>query len=716
MRKKNIAIMILTALTLSTTVQAAPTEELDEYSLDTVIVTATRTSESIKNVPANVTVITTKDLEKKQIFSVREALQNEVGFYLSPTAETKNGLSLRGFSGQDILVLYDGQQINSAFDGSIAWDSIPLNKIERIEIVRGAGSSLYGGHAVAGVINIIPKESTGETNVDMNVSYGSNNTWKRGINIDGAVNDDLSFNIGYQKRSTQGYRGYYKTASGKTTGSSSSTADLPTLGSGQYVIGGRGEKSKISEDYFVDFTYDIDDNRSVKYSYTHNNYNYAYNNPFSYIYDSAGNQIFKGTILTQDGNYVTIKPSDYLGYIGEREQDIHKINYRDDENQIKIGIGMTDLKKEGYSSADSSATSTDWDGKGSLASYPSKNYNFDFQKTWEFDKHNVIAGFAWMKEKMTYTSYGLTNWNDWNSISSLNSINSGSTHTLALFAQDQYTLSEQWKVYTGVRFDQYKKEGGYSYLASGNSRQDFPSKSFSEVSPKIAFEYTADDRTTYFTSYGHSFNPPSIYKLYRRAGTSMSSVQANPDLEPETSNTFELGMKRDLDDNTSLGITLFHVKTKDKIALATKNGVKAYYNLDNATAKGVELELKHKLNDNWSSYFNYTYERGENESNDQTTRNWDIPRHLLHTGIDYTYGKANWGLDAQYVSERQSPDADTGEYGSEDAFFLMNTYLNYKATDQIDLQFGIQNLLDRKFYASEATSGRTYTLSVNYSF
>lgn len=160
MRKKNIAIMILTALALSTTVQAAPTEELDEYALDTVIVTATRTSESIKNVPANVTVITAKDLEKKQIFSVREALQNEVGFYLSPTAETKNGLSLRGFSGQDILVLYDGQQINSAFDGSIAWDSIPLNKIERIEIVRGAGSSLYGGHAVAGVINIIPKEST----------------------------------------------------------------------------------------------------------------------------------------------------------------------------------------------------------------------------------------------------------------------------------------------------------------------------------------------------------------------------------------------------------------------------------------------------------------------------------------------------------------------------------------------------------------------------
>lgn len=716
MRKKNIAIMILTALALSTTVQAAPTEELDEYALDTVIVTATRTSENIKNVPANVTVITAKDLEKKQIFSVREALQNEVGFYLSPTAETKNGLSLRGFSGQDILVLYDGQQINSAFDGSIAWDSIPLNKIERIEIVRGAGSSLYGGHAVAGVINIIPKESSGETNVDMNVSFGSNNTWNRGISIDGAVNDDLSFNIGYQKRSTQGYRGYYKTVSGKTTGSSSATADLPMLGSGQYVIGGRGEKSKISEDYFVDFTYDIDDNRSVKYSYTHNNYNYAYNNPFIYIYDSVGNQIFKGTILTQDGKYVTIKPSDYLGYIGEREQDIHKINYRDDENQIKIGIGMTDLKKEGYSSADSSATSTDWDGKGSLASYPSKNYNFDFQKTWEFDKHNVIAGFAWMKEKMTYTSYSLTNWNDWNSISSLSSINSGSTHTFALFAQDQYTLSEQWKVYTGVRFDQYKKEGGYSYLASGNSRQDFSSKSFSEVSPKIAFEYTADDRTTYFTSYGHSFNPPSIYKLYRRAGTSMSSVQANPDLEPETSNTFELGMKRDLDDNTSLGITLFHVKTKDKIALATKNGVKAYYNLDNATAKGVELELKHKLNDNWSSYFNYTYERGENESNDQTTRNWDIPRHLLHAGVDYTYGKANWGLDAQYVSERQSPDADTVEYGSEDAFFLMNTYLNYKATDQIDLQFGIQNLLDRKFYASEATSGRTYTLSVNYSF
>ncbi len=716
MNKKKLGIMILTALTLSTTVHAAPSEELDEYSLDSVIVTATRTSENIKNVPANVTVITAKDLEKKQIFSVREALQNEVGFYVTPTAETKDGLSLRGFGSKDILVLYDGQQLNTSFDGGIAWDTLPISKIERIEIVRGAGSSLYGGHAVAGVINIIPKAPTGETNVAMNLSYGSNNTWNRGINIDGSLSEAVTFDIGYEKRSTQGYPGYYKTNSGSAKGKSTLNATIPTLSNGKYVIGGRGEKEKISENYFVDLNYDIDENRSLKYSYTHNNYHYAYNNPFSNIHDNMGNQIFSGTIFTQNGQYVKVTPADYLGYFGEREQDIHKLNYLDDENKVKIGLGITDVTKEGYSSADSSANSIDWTGKGSLAKYPSKNYSLDFQKSWTFDKHTIIGGFAWMKEEMTYTSYNLDRWKDWNSISGLNSISDGSTNTLALFAQDEYALSDKWKVYTGIRFDHYKKNGGYSYDAAKDDRKDYESKNFNEISPKIAFEYAADDKTTYFTSYGHSFNPPSIYKLYRRAGTTMSSVQANPALEPETSNTFELGMKRDMDENTSLGITLFHVKTDDKIALATKDGVKAYYNIDSGTAKGIELELKHKMNENWSSYFNYTYEHGENKSNGTTDRNWDIPKHLLHTGLEYNLEKVNWVLDAQYVSKRQSPDADTGEYGSEDAFFLMNTYLNYKVNDQMKLQFGIQNLLDRKFYASEATNGRTYNLSINYSF
>ncbi|SEP31070.1 TonB-dependent receptor [Propionispora vibrioides] len=738
---KRFGIMLLTCMTIATSVQAAPSEatsaepvatessqeaaeqtattasdQVPEYTFDDFIVTATRVAERLKNVPANVTVITAEDLKKRNVFSLREALQNEVGLYVKPTAETKDALSIRGFSSGNILVLYNGQQINTSFDSSVAWDSFPISDVERIEIVRGAGSSLYGGHAVAGVINIItkkPNPATGEVKTDLTLSTGSNNTWQRGIRIGGSANDKLSFSTGYEKRSTDGYAGYYSTASGSASGTASASVTLPKLSNGSYIIGGRGEKSKLSENYFIDLNYILDTSKTISYSYMHNNYQYSYNNPFTYAYDSNGNPIFGGTVLTQDNTYVTLKPSAYLGYVGERDQDLHRLKYEDTENKITVGLGLSDVTKEGYSSASSSANSINWTGSGTLALYPSKNYNLDAQKTWDFSRHTIVSGFSWIKEKMTYSSYELSHWRDWSTTGALTTQSEGSTNSWAIFTQDEYAVSDRWTMYTGLRLDQYNKEGGYCIVSS--TRQDYPSAEFTELSPKIAFSYAQNDRTKYYASYGHSFNPPTIYKLYRRAGTSMSSIQANPDLKPETSNTFEIGMKQQMDQKTSLGVTVFRVKTEDKIAKATKNSVTAYYNMDSGMAKGIEFELKSKMTPTWSSYLNYTFESGENTSSGQTTRNWDIPKHLLHAGVEYSKNKINWLTDVQYVSERQSPDLSTGEYTSEDAFFVVNTSLNYKVNDQSTLQFGIQNLFNRKFYASEATSGRTYSLSMNYS-
>lgn len=100
---------------------------------------------------------------------------------------------------------------------------------------------------------------------------------------------------------------------------------------------------------------------------------------------------------------------------------------------------------------------------------------------------------------------------------------------------------------------------------------------------------------------------------------------------------------------------------------------------------------------------------------------YDIPRHLLHAGLKYSKDDFNGVLECQYVSARQSSDSVTGEFGSEDAFFIVNTALNYKISKGMTLQFGVNNLLDREFYCTgnmggEATSGRTYNVGLRYSF
>ena len=174
-----------------------------------------------------------------------------------------------------------------------------------------------------------------------------------------------------------------------------------------------------------------------------------------------------------------------------------------------------------------------------------------------------------------------------------------------------------------------------------------------------------------------------------------------------------------------LGISLYQIKTDDVIASTTspisdgEGGYKKWYtNLKEQERKGVEFEVKHKFNDNLMGYLNYAWQKGENKNNGNDTEIYSIPKHLLHFGVDYNIGKFNAVLDAQYVSERNEDDGDvvSGAYGAEDAFFVMNTYFNYKVADNATLQFGIDNIFDREYYADYATAGRTYNVSLRYSF
>lgn len=139
-------------------------EDVQEYDLDAMVVTATRTMKQIQEVPSSVSVVTAKDIEERNVTSVQEALQYMPGVYMDQTAQ--GGISLRGFGSTNVLVLVDGVQMNDTYQGAVNFNSIPVENIERIEVVRGAGSSIYGGHAVGGVINITTKEAKAGTHID----------------------------------------------------------------------------------------------------------------------------------------------------------------------------------------------------------------------------------------------------------------------------------------------------------------------------------------------------------------------------------------------------------------------------------------------------------------------------------------------------------------------------------------------------------------------
>lgn len=181
-----------------------------EVTLDKVVVTATRDLEEIRKIPANVTVITQEKIAESNAKTITGVLEDEVGVVVrDQSGNGKNAqVDIRGFGETgplNTLVLVDGRRVNEIDLSGVDWTQIPLDQIERIEIVRGAGSVLYGDNAVGGVINIITKKPEKPFSAKAEVVGGSYGYHKESGSVGGKWGPiSAILNAGYS--ATDGYR------------------------------------------------------------------------------------------------------------------------------------------------------------------------------------------------------------------------------------------------------------------------------------------------------------------------------------------------------------------------------------------------------------------------------------------------------------------------------------------------------------------------------
>jgi vitamin B12 transporter len=177
----NILLSFFLLLLLSSTANAVT-------NLPEVVVTATRTAQTVDDSLASVTVITRDQIDNSQALSVPEILRTVAGLDVSTNGGLGQSTSLfmRGTESDHILVLVDGVKIGSATTSSVPFEYLPLSQIERIEIVRGPRSSLYGSEAIGGVIQIFTRRGQGPLQTEASLGWGEHNTGQITFGVSGS--------------------------------------------------------------------------------------------------------------------------------------------------------------------------------------------------------------------------------------------------------------------------------------------------------------------------------------------------------------------------------------------------------------------------------------------------------------------------------------------------------------------------------------------------
>lgn len=704
--KEIAALLAVLALAGTGTVHA----ETPVYTLKGITVTANRQAERLQDVPANVQVVTEKDIQKRNVQNTAQAISMVTGVSASQSVE--GTVNLRGYSSKNILVLVDGQPMNTAWNGDVDWNMIPVENIRKIEVVSGGQSALYGGRAVGGVINIMTKTQKQEgLHGSATVSYGSNATVNQNYNV-GFKKNKFDFGAFYGSMNTHGWHDYDVSISksGKAEGYDSDAE-------GNAVIGNRGDKKVLNETFGFNLGYSFNDSQKLTYKYTHSIYDWKYEDPISYI---EGANRWKGEI-GENKNNKSYSPSSFLGTRGWRAYNLHSLTYNDKDNGVHAHFGMTDYYKDGYTSPDKSVDpKRDFSGIGTKTSYPSKSWDMDLNKRWNLGNHNLLAGVSYGQDKFNETISKISNWKSWSSDGNVTQRTGGKDKYWSLYAQDKWNFAPKWTAYIGGRYDHYRKYDGYDTKNYAGKVDLSSGKSYEKFSPKLSLDYAANKDTNFYLSYGKSFNTPILYQLFRYSTFMGRNIYPNKDLEPETTYTWELGMKQKIGGKTDIAADVFYAKTKDYIHLNDSDKAHEFYeNAGDAKTHGFEISLTQHHSNAWSSYVNYTWQTGKIEGE----KNYDIPRHLLHLGT--TYSKNPWtvNLDGMFISDRTEAGEESGHFKARDAYFLMNLSTNYQFNKNFGLQFAVNNLFDREYYDEDISNnhyyigdGRTYTLTARYSF
>lgn len=186
-----------------------PAAEPSEVTLPPVFVTSTRTENPLAQVTTSATIITNKEIQDQEAETALEVLRNVPGLDVVQSGSRGNNTSVfaRGADSDHVLVLIDGVEVNSTTLGAFNFAHLTTDNVERIEILRGAGGTLYGSQAIGGVINILTKKGQGPLEAGLTLEGGNGSTFRQLLTVRGGAGK-FAYSLSGARLGSQGFRSF----------------------------------------------------------------------------------------------------------------------------------------------------------------------------------------------------------------------------------------------------------------------------------------------------------------------------------------------------------------------------------------------------------------------------------------------------------------------------------------------------------------------------
>lgn len=597
--------------------------QANSLNLDQQVVTATRTTTPLVAI-ASTSVITREDIERSQAQSLPDMLRGLAGVQIVSNGGRgkSTSLYLRGSTEKQVLVLIDGIKVGSATSGTAALQDIPLALVERIEVVRGPRSSLYGSEALGGVIQVFTRRAAGQGfKPYLALGAGSRSSYNGSAGLAGA-GDNGWFNLGVSSEDTDGInaRAYRPSAPKAYEADADGYRNLSGSLRGGYRFANGLE---LDGSWLQSSIHSDQDLRTSSGKTGH------------YGYADGEQQVLGGR-----ARFAPLEPWAVTLQAGHSEE--RSDNFRDDDF---------------YSRFDTERDTLGWQNDLRLSEEQLLTLGYDYQQ----DRIDTSDDYA----EDSRDNHGY--------------------------------------------YAQYQLRAGRHGLSAGLRRDD--NQQFGEHDTgNLGWSYDLSDSLTLSAAYGTAFRAPTFNDLYYPAS---ASTAGNPDLKPEKSENYELGL-RGVAGWGEWSLSAFENQIDDLIVWAGRSPMRPE-NVESARIRGLESMARTQLAD-WDLAATLTLldpqDRSAENHGHQLARR---AKRTFNLDADRRFG--DFGVGATlFAASQRFDDASNDEDSRLPGYALIDLRGEYHIDAEWTVQTKVSNLFDRDYETAQTYEqpGRAFYLTLRY--